>query len=290
MSERELSSLSPVELARLEREIARKHIGKFPWLAATAGVLMPLAWLGLWPLVMFGMLPLWAGFIIATVLAVLGYLCSHEAQHDIIARPGSRLRWLNELVGHLSTIPLALPYRLAKETHREHHKHTNHPELDPDYHSRAPGPLSAIWQAIQNRQPRSRGGMNGYGRTLLRLGRRDILLEAVIYRLTWFVILAALAWSGHAFEAAVLWWLPHHVGYIYIQYYLSWAPHHPAEETSRYRHTRSFRAALGNIGSLGMQYHVVHHLHPRIPFWRTPQAYWEMKPVLKAQGARVDDL
>jgi beta-carotene hydroxylase len=125
---------------------------------------------------------------------------------------------------------------------------------------------------------------------MVRIGRLDLLLTAAIYRLSWFAILSALAWSGYAIEAAALWWLPHHVGYIYIQYYLSWAPHHPANETGRYRHTRSFRAALGNIGSLGMQYHVVHHLHPRIPFWRTPRAYWEMKPLLEAQGARVNDL
>jgi len=132
-------------------------------------------------------------------------------------------------------------------THRDHHKHTNHPEHDPDYSSRAPGPLSAIWQAIQNVQPRARGGYNAYGRLLKRLGRTDVLRTAALYRSAWFLTLFALAWSGHAIEAAALWWLPHHVGYIYIQYYLSWAPHHPANETARYRHTRSFRAALGNI-------------------------------------------
>ena len=32
----------------------------------------------------------------------------------------------------MSTIPLVLPYRVAKLTHMEHHKHANHPELDPD--------------------------------------------------------------------------------------------------------------------------------------------------------------
>lgn len=290
MANRDLSQLTPKELARVEREIARRHIGKFPWLATIAGLSIFAGWLALWPLVFLNVIPLWSGLVAATLLAILGYLPSHEAQHDIIARPGSRLRWLNELVGHLAIVPLALPYRLARTTHTQHHLHTNDPKLDPDYSSRADGPLQAIWQAIQNTQPRSRGGFNAYARTLKRLGRMDILMEAIIYRTVWFTIMFTLAWNGYALEAAALWWLPHHVGYIYIQYYLSWAPHHPANETSRYRHTRSFRAALGNIGSLGMQYHIVHHLHPRIPFWRTPQAYWEMRPVLEAQGARVEDL
>lgn len=182
MSKRELSSLTPKELARIERDIARKHIDKFPWLAVTAGIGVFIGWLALWPLVLMDIIPAWAGFVAATILAIIGYLPSHEAQHDIIARPGSKLRWLNELIGHISTVPLALPYGLARVTHREHHKHTNHPEHDPDYSSRAPGPLSAIWQAIQNVQPRAKGGYNAYGRTLKRLGRTDVLRTAALYR------------------------------------------------------------------------------------------------------------
>lgn len=290
MSDRDLKKLTPKELARIERDIARRHIGKFPWVAVVTGLGIFVAWLALWPLVFMDIIPAWAGFIAATFLAVIGYLPSHEAQHDIIARPGSRLRWLNELVGHVSTVPLGLPFLLARATHVQHHKYTNDPERDPDYGSSANGPLHAIWKAIQNVQPRAKGGYNAYARTLKRTGQIGILKQAALYRFVWFMTLFALAWSGHAIEAAALWWLPHHVGYIYIQYYLSWAPHHPANETSRYRHTRSFRAALGNIGSLGMQYHIVHHLHPRIPFLRTPKAYWEMRPVLEAHGARIEDL
>ena len=290
MSERDLARLSDTELARLERDIARKHIGKFPWLIVIWGFGNLAVWLSLWPLVFMGIMPLWLGLIVATINAALSYLPSHEAQHDIIARPGSKLRWLNEAVGHLSTIPLALPYNVARFTHLEHHRHTNHPELDPDISTRARGPWHAIWRSIQNRQPRGAGAFNAYARTLIRLKRFDILREAAVYRLTWYAILITLAWFGYALEAAALWWLPHHLGYTYIQYYLSWAPHHPADETARYRTTRSFRAAAGNLLSLGMQYHIVHHLHPRIPLYRTPNAYWELKPILERRGANVQDL
>lgn len=290
MSERKLSDLPPTELARLEREIARKHIGKFPWLVVIWSLSNFVFWLALWPLVIFAGFPLWAGFILSTVSTALCYLPSHEAQHDIIARPGSKLRWLNELIGHISTIPLVMPYRVARITHLEHHRHTNDEALDPDFSTRASGPWQAIWTSIKNRQPRSRGGMNAYGTALIRLKRRDLLFDAVIYNVVFYGILITLAWQGYAIEAALLWWLPRHVAYTYIQYYLSWAPHHPANETRRHRNTRSFTATLGNLGSMGMQFHIVHHLHPRIPLYRTPQAYWEMKPILEAQGARVEDL
>ena len=54
--------------------------------------------------------------------------------------------------------------------------------------------------------------------------------------------------------------------------------------------TRSFRSHVGNIGSMGMQFHVVHHLHPRIPLLRTPRAYWEMRDIIEARGCDVSKL
>lgn len=286
----DLSTLSEAELIRMEREIAARHIDKFPYFAVFWAFSNFAVWLSLWPLVFMGIIPLWLGFIIATVNITLSYLPSHEAQHDIIAKPGSKLRWLNQLVGHVSIIPLVLPYRVAKYTHMEHHKHANDPEKDPDYATHANGPLDAIWKSIYYRQPRAAGGLNAYGDALQRVGRPDVVLDGVIYQVIHFGILFALAWSGYALEAALLWWLPRHIGLTYIQFYLSWAPHHPGDKSGRYRDTRSFRSILGNIGSLGMQYHIVHHLHPRIPLYRTPRAYWEMKPILEARGCDVHEL
>ena len=282
-----LQNTSEPDLMRQEREIARRHIGKFPWLSVIWAFVNLAVWLSLWPLVLTGTLSVWIAFPIATLNVMLCYLPSHEAQHDIIARPGDRLRWLNELVGHVSTIPLVLPYRVARLTHLEHHKHTNDPDLDPDYGTHASGPLAAIWNSIRMRQP---GVENAYGETLERIGRPDVMLDAAFATLAYYTILFVLAWSGFAIEAALLWWLPRHIGQTYIVYYLSWAPHHPAKETGRYRNTRGFRAAFGNIASMGMQYHIVHHLHPRIPLIRTPRAFHEMRDGLEARGCRLDGI
>lgn len=290
MSVAELRSLPEAELIRREREIAARHIDQFPLLAVIWAFANLAVWLSLWPLVFSGVLPLWIAFPIATLNIMLSYLPSHEAQHDIIAKPGAPLRWLNELVGHMSTIPLVLPYRVAKLTHMEHHKHANHPELDPDYSSTASGPWASIWGTIVNNQPRASGGFNAYGVALQRIGRPDVQLDGVIFQLVFYGILFGLAWSGYAIEAALLWWLPRHIALIYIRFYLSWAPHHPGQETGRYRDTRSFRSIFGNIGSMGMQYHIIHHLHPRIPLYRTPRAYWEMRDILEARGCDVGGL
>ena len=127
-----LDQLSNAELDVLERQIAGKYMGKVPWGAVVWGLGNCAVFIALFPLVLLDLLPLWAAFPIATLNAILAYLPSHEAQHNIIARKGKPLRWLNELVGHVSTIPLVMPYRVMRATHMEHHQHTNHPEKDCD--------------------------------------------------------------------------------------------------------------------------------------------------------------
>jgi beta-carotene hydroxylase len=288
----DLSSLDTQALMRLESEIAQRYLGVFPWGSVAWGLGNLVVWLSLWPLTLMHILPLWIAFPIATANVALSYLPSHEAQHDIIGRPGSKWRWLNQFVGTVSTIPMVLPYRVAKLTHMEHHKHANDPELDPDARTSAPNGWAAIWQTIGFRQPGAQAA-DPYGVALKRIGGPEAALamrDALIMQLSYLAILFATAWSGHALEAFFVWWLPRQIGQTYIIFFLSWAPHHPARETGRYRDTRGFKSVVGNIGSMGMQFHIVHHLHPRIPLMQTPAAYYALKPVLEARGCELGDL
>ena len=81
----DLTNLSQAELLRMEREIAARHIDKFPYFAVIWAFSNFAIWLALWPLVFIGVIPVWLGFVIATVNITLSYLPSHEAHHDIIA-------------------------------------------------------------------------------------------------------------------------------------------------------------------------------------------------------------
>ena len=288
----DLAGLDSQGLNRLEKAVADRFMGGVPWGSVAWALANTAVWFSLWPLTLSGLLPLWAAFPIATLSICLSYLPSHEAQHRIIARPGEPLFWLNELVGHVSTLSLVLPYDVARLTHYEHHKHANHPELDPDISTHAAGTWDFLRRSLANRQPSGESD-KAYGETLQRLGTPEAqraMIVAAVYRLTFFSTLFALAWTGHALEAALIWWLPRHLATTYIQYYLSWAPHHPATAQGRYRDTRAFRSPLGNILTMGMQFHIVHHLYPRIPLMRTPAAYWALRPVLKARGCELGEL
>ena len=285
----DLSGLSAAQLRRLENKIARKYSGKLPWVAVFWAFGNLAVWLSLWPAVFLDLLPLWLAFPIATVNMALVYLPTHEAQHDIIARPGTKLRWLNELVGHATTWMLIYPFQVLRITHLDHHRHTNDPELDVDITSKANGPWHAVWRIIEERQPNAERNRD-YAASLARAGRMDLAVLALMYKLIFIAFLGVMAWNGYALEVLFLWWLPYHIAMTYVIFFLSWAPHHPSTHVGRYENTRSWRSKLGNIGSMGMQFHIVHHLHPYIPLHLTPAAYREMRPILEARGCRLGEI
>jgi beta-carotene hydroxylase len=288
-----VTDLAEKNLRAREMAIAERFTGGFPWLIVFWGLGNTLVWLALWPLVLTGTIPLWLGFLIATANVTLSYLPSHDAQHYIIARKGSRYEWFNDLVGHISIFPLTLPFRTARITHMAHHRYANDPERDPDYSTRASNGWDALRKSILNRQPRAKAGFNRYGELLMLWGTpaaKAALLDAMAIKVLHFGILAGLAWSGYAIEAALLWWLPKHIALTYILFYLSWAPHHPADQSGRYRDTRAFKSRVGNIGSMGMQYHIVHHLYPTIPLDKTPAAFRALRPILVERGCELGGL
>ena len=283
-------ALSDDELDAMERKIAAKYMQKLPIGIIAWGFTNTLVWLALWPLVLMDILPLWFAFPIAALNVTLAYLPSHDAQHSIIARRGQPLRWLNELLGHVSLIPFATPFRYLRHTHMEHHNHANDPDLDPDYDVHASDRLNFFRKHLTKMQPGHTGEEDRYSQALVRTGRSNLMIEAIVVRSLYMLVLYGLALTGYAIEAALLWWIPMHIAQVYIPYYLSWKPHHPGSATGRYKDTEAFRSLLGNVGSSGMQYHVIHHLYPRIPLMDTPAAYRELRPILERKGCNLRGL
>jgi beta-carotene hydroxylase len=278
-----------------EKAIAQKYIGNFPLLIVIWGLAGPAIWLALWPLVIYGYLPIWLGGIIATIILCYSFYPTHEAEHGNIGRPDTRWHWLNELVGHFSVFPILLPYRLHCVIHMDHHKYTNVEKKDPDINVRA----DTVWKAIRNawlhRQPNQEGHLNFYklkkSDILDKTKNKDqILLEAyVLVRAAWIMMLI-LAWSGFALELLMLWWIPRQIAWIFIPVVSAWIPHYPMLETGRYRNTRGWKSNFGIIITAGLEYHLIHHLFPSIPLHKHPAAYRELKPILEAKGMTLNNL
>lgn len=274
---------------REEAAIAKKYLNRTPWEMVVWGVGNFVVWLALWPLTLTGVIPLWVGFLLSTVCCILAYLPSHDAQHQSIAKKGTSLHWVNELVGYVSLIPIVLPYKFAWIQHRQHHAYANDPARDPDYGFHGKNIFDAIWNAMQSRQPRARAEI-----VQLTIEQSQdpetprAMLEAIALNTSYFAILTGLAWSGLAIEAFFLWWLPRQIGMAYLTTCLGWAPHFPYAETGRYRDTRAWKSPIGTILSFGMEFHQVHHLFPTIPLFQTAPAYWELRELLAKRGIRDD--
>jgi len=116
------------------------------------------------------------------------------------------------------------------------------------------------------------------------------MIEAILVTRLVLLLAAVLAWSGFALEVLMLWWIPRQIAGIYTPVTLSWAPPHPMNETGRYRDTRGWKSPVGTILTLGMEYHLVHHLFPAIPLNKTPAAYRKLKPLLEAEGVSLNGL
>ena len=280
----DIEAATDADLDALERRIAAPFMRTFPLGVVIWGFTNTAVWLALWPLVLLDLLPLWVAFPIATLNVALAYLPSHDAQHNIIARKGHPLRWLNELLGHVALIPLALPFRTLRHTHFEHHRNANDPVRDPDYDVHVDTVFAFFRKHI------GQSGTGGYLETLQRIQRPDLVVESLAFQAIYLILLFGLAWSGYALEAALLWWLPKQIAMLWIRFYLSWMPHHPAVEQGRYRDTRAFRSRFGNLWSGGMQYHIVHHLYPTIPLMQTPAAFRALRPVLERKGCDLGGL
>lgn len=278
-----------VRLLKEEQGVARKYMSDPKQMRIYTVVTLSCfaMWLAFFPLTMLDIVPIWPCFIASTVFAAVGYVPSHEAMHRNIGRPGTRYHFWNELVGEVATIILIFPFSMARLMHMHHHYHCNHPEDDPDYADGASNWFTAWIKTWLNRQPGADGSIHHYKRVLQRVGTpaaKKAMRDTVILQLGSMFFMFALCWSGHAFEAAFLFWLPRHLGLSYIRYWLSWAPHHPRDGLDRYSNTRVFRTWVGHYLSLGMQFHIVHHLYPGIPNHATKYAYFEMKPILEKRG------
>lgn len=276
------------DLLKEEMAIAERFHGGRMWPYAVAAFGCFAVWLAFFPLAIMGQLNLPLAFVLSCVFATGGYVTSHEAMHSNIGRPGEKYRWLNEAVGAVSTIPIVFPFSMARMMHLEHHYHCNDPVKDPDYTDEAPNALMAWYKTWYNRQPGVDGSIHHYKRILAEMGTPEAaraLKETMLLQLVFMAVLFTMAWSGYAIEAALLWWLPRHIGLSYIRFYLSWAPHHPREgKTGRYEQANIFKSRMGHVLSMCMETHLIHHLYPGIPNHRTRAAYFALKPILQKRG------
>ncbi|MEJ2866356.1 fatty acid desaturase [Actinomycetospora sp. OC33-EN08] len=197
----------------------------------------------------------------------------HEATHHA----AGRLRWVNEVLGRVSVPFVAAwaTFPLVRYIHIEHHRHTNEDVLlDPDAWVEG-GPA---WQRPLRWLAIDLWYFRFYGPRMRRRPRREVAGEVATLAVV-IALAATLVITGNGLALVVVYLLPQRLGVGVLAWWFDWLPHHDLGVTAR---TDRFRATRVRVGRerlmtpvmLYQNYHLVHHIHPTIPFYRYVRA-WE---------------
>lgn len=214
----------------------------------------------------------WVTVPMGGAVTFLMFSVLHEATHHAV----STNTRVNNAFGHLS-VPLVVPwatYPLVKFLHIEHHRNTNEGMgVDPDaWCDEGPKVLLPLrWASID---------LYYVAFYLRRIGQRPRAEAAIV--LVWFVAVvsafAGVAAAGYGSELLWAWFIPQRLGILALGWWFDYLPHHGLTVTQREDKYRATRVRVGGERMLTplfvyQNYHLVHHLHPSIPFYRYVRAW-----------------
>ena len=214
----------------------------------------------------------WVTVPMGAAVTFLMFSVMHEATHHAISTDSR----LNDTFGRIST-PFVAPYgsfAMLKFIHIEHHRNTNEAkDTDPDAWT-SEGPwwqLPFRWATID---------VWYVVFYLRRIGRRprgeQVVALATV--LAFAGIVSAVVAAGHLATLVVLVLVPQRIGLTILAWWFDYLPHHGLTVTQRQDKYRATRVRVGGEKVLTplfvyQNYHLVHHLHPSIPFYRYVRAW-----------------
>ncbi len=227
--------------------------------ALTAFVLSTMGYLNGWA-------SLWVTIGVNAAVTFVMFTVVHDASHYSI----SSKRWVNGLFGRLAwlfVVPV-VAFPSFAYIHIQHHRHSNDDDEDPDTFA-SHGSLwllplrwsTAEYFYLKYYLPRARS------RPVSELAETLTMLILSLTGLTAAIV------TGNFWILAVVFVIPQRIGLTLLAWWFDWLPHHGLEDTQR---TNRYRATRNRVGMewlftpvlLSQNYHLVHHLHPSVPFYR----------------------
>lgn len=239
----------------------------WPTVGLFAGALT--LWCGATWLVLADLSPWWLLLTVPAhaVVTFLMFTVLHETAH----LAGGRLRWVNEVLGRVSMVFVVAwaSFPVLRFVHIEHHRNTNEDRFaDPDAWSE----LGPSWLLPTRWLTQDLYYFRFYTPLMLRRPRAEIAEQLVVMTVV-VAVFAALVVAGHGWELLMIYLIPQRLGIGILAWWFDWLPHHHLEATAA---SDRFRATRVRVGwewlltplMLYQNYHLVHHIHPTIPFYR----------------------
>lgn len=235
-------------------------------------------------LALSGVIPLWLG---ALVNGLIGYLI-FSVLHDAIHRSVSSNRRLNDTLGQLSLFVFSpmVTLGLFRWGHIQHHIHASGPK-DPDrWCFEGPkGLLPLRWIFIDA----------WYFIFVVRSGDKLAYkyLKPTLALTTIFVSLfAVLTYAGYGWEVLFLWFIPTRITLLTLGFAFFWLPHtpHDTPQSENFTRATTIREGWEWLMSPLLQYqnfHLIHHLFPRTPFFRNGEMWELLEPELRKRDLAI---
>ncbi len=240
----------------------------------------------LWWGVSTGQLSLWVASPAATLAAYAAFSVVHEAAHSNLGGEARPLERLTTAIGWIAAVALFAPYPAFKVLHLQHHAHTNEGEMDPDQWVAGGSPLSVFLRCATIIPHYYRTFLVGSAsRTAVAEASRPVVVVGLLAMLVGVVTLGIVGRLDLAFG---LWVGPACVASLLLSFVFDWLPHYPHTRIGAYQDTRVLLApGLGWL-MFGQNYHLVHHLHPRVPFYRCGACFRANREQLAAEGSIIE--
>ncbi|WP_337188304.1 fatty acid desaturase [Phenylobacterium sp.] len=277
-----------------EKRIALSLSPAVAWPTLVLAVALPTTLLSVIHLGFTGVIPLWACTPILTVVSYAHYSLVHESIHGNVVSKPTRLAWINTVVGWIGALGMGAGWPALQRTHLLHHAHTN-TERDPDIFVKGtfvqllikwlvmlPMSLTPLFALRFINAER-------YRRLGTILSPAEIAQVSAVTVFTLALLVAAVA-TGHVLDWLMLWFLPTRLGVLILNIFFQWAPHHPFDRTERYHNTRISLWPGGAFLLLQQNLHLMHHLWPSVPFYNYGRLFRALRPVLVAEGSRIEGL
>lgn len=224
-------------------------------------------WFGFVALGAAGTVPAGVAVLVVAVASYLLFTVSHDAaHHSASAREG-----LNRWVGRIST-PFFAPqasFAVWRFIHMQHHRFTNHHDgSDPDAYTMG-GPA---WQRPVRWATVDLAYVVFY---LRRIGGRPAAekREYAVQTTLVAALAAGTVATGHATDLLLFVLLPQRIAIVWLAFAFDYLPHHGLHHRPSEDRLKTTRNRVGGEWWLSpvllyQNYHLVHHLHPLVPFYR----------------------
>ena len=275
----------------IANKAARAEMGQLAWPTVALASFVLTFYVGSIVAALSGILPLWAAAIINATATYASYTVMHEAVHGNIAGKKAGLQWLNTLSGVMMGIILMIPFSAHRVQHFAHHQNTNDQDNDPDSVFAVKNPLILLITGYRSISSHFIWFVKlGWEREGLK-GRMLFVTEIAITIVSRVVPILLGYWQ----EVLVFSFLCWVVGTYINMVLFAWIVHHPHKVIGRYVDTSTFtfpKAIDGLISWLWLfqNYHSIHHLFPRIPFYAYKRVFTEIRPVMEKMGSPIHDI